>query len=273
MSTVAPDAVVIPEESSISAVSWSAIAAGAVVSAAFSLFLLHLVTGLGLVSVSPWSNSGASGGTIHIGGGIALILMAVMASALGGYLAARLRTRWVGLHTDEVFFRDTAHGVATWAFATVITATVLASAAGVITSSVVQGATSNPSLTDRSAYWVDTLFRTDKPANPADQPAAQAANTEASHILARGLTPGSELTPADRTRLAQLVAARTGMSQQEAEQRVNDTINQAKAAADEARKAAAKLAFWFAAALLAGGLSGALAAVEGGRVRDGIVGD
>jgi len=47
----------------------------------------------------------------------------------------------------------------------------------VITSSVVQGATSNPSLTDRSAYWVDTLFRTDKPANPADQPAAQAANT------------------------------------------------------------------------------------------------
>ena len=80
------------------------------------------------------------------------------------------------------------------------------------------------------------------------------------------------MTPADRTRLAQLVSARTGLSQAEAEQRVNDVINQAKAAADEARKAAAKLAFWFAAALLAGGLSGGLAAVEGGRIRDGIDG-
>jgi len=273
MSTVAPDAVIIPEESSISAVSWPAIAAGAVVSAAFSLFLLHLVTGLGLVSVSPWSGSGASGSTVHVAGGIALILMAVMASALAGYLAARLRTRWVGLHTDEVYFRDTAHGVIAWAFATVITATVLASAAGVITSSVVQGATSNPSLTDRNAYWVDSLFRSDRPTNPTDQPAAQAANAEASRILARGLTPKSELTPADRTRLAQLVSARTGLSQQEAEQRVNDVINQAKQAADEARKAAAKLAFWFAAALLAGGLSAGLAAVEGGRLRDGIDGD
>src|SRR2546421_11538667 len=85
MSTVTSDAVIIPEESSISAVSWSAIAAGAVVSAAFSLFLLHLVTGLGLVSVSPWSGSGASGSTIHVAGGIALILMAVMASPPPGY--------------------------------------------------------------------------------------------------------------------------------------------------------------------------------------------
>jgi len=273
MSTVRSDAVIIPEESSISAVSWAAIAAGAVVSAAFSLFLLHLITGLGLVSVSPWSNSGASGGTVHVAGGIALVLTAVMASALAGYLAARLRTRWVGLHTDEVYLRDTAHGLIAWAFATLMTATVLASAAGVITGSVVGGAASNPSLTNRNAYTVDTLFRSDRPTNAADQPAAQAANAEASRILARGLTPGSELTPADRTRLAQLVSARTGMSQQEAEQRVNDTINQAKQAADEARKAAAKLAFWFAAALLAGALSGCLAAVEGGRLRDGIDGN
>ena len=273
MSTLSSDTVVIPEESSISSVSWAAIAAGAVVSAAFSLFLLHLEAGLGLVSVSPWSGSGASASTIHVAGGIALILMAVMASALAGYLAARLRTRWVGLHTDEVYFRDSAHGVIAWAFATVITATVLASAAGVISSSVLQGASANPALTDRGAYWVDTLFRSDRPANPADQPAATAANAEASHILARGLTPGSNLTPADRTRLAQLVSARTGLSQQEAEQRVNDTINQAKAAAEEARKAAAKLAFWFAAALLAGALSAGLAGVEGGRLRDDIDGD
>lgn len=266
MSTlVAPDTVVIPEESSVSAVSWSAIAAGAVVSAAFTLFLLHLVAGLGLVSVSPWSGSGASATTIHVAGGIALVLTAVMASALAGYLAARLRTRWVGIHTDEVYFRDSAHGVLAWAFATVISATVLASAAGGIVSSVTQGAAANPALVpDRNAYLVDTLFRSDRPVSAADQPAAQAANGEVSRIFARGL----DVTPADRTRIAQLVSARTGLPQAEAEQRVNASITQAKAAADEARKAAAKVAFWFAAALLAGGLAAGLAGVEGGRLRD-----
>lgn len=269
MSTIQThDAVIIPEESSVSAVSWSAIAAGAVVSAAFTLFLLHLVTGLGLVSVSPWSNSGASATTLHVAGGIALILTAVMASALAGYLAARLRTRWVGIHTDEVYFRDSAHGVLAWAFATLISATVLASAAGLITGSITQGAASNPGLVpDRNAYLVDTLFRSDRAAT-GDQANTQQANGEVSRILARGLAPGGDFTSADRTRVAQLISARTGLPQAEAEQRINTAITQAKAAADEARKAAAKLAFWLAAALLAGALSAGLAGVEGGRLRD-----
>ena len=174
--------------------------------------------GLGLVSVSPWSNSGASATTLHVAGGIALVLMAVMASALGGYLAARLRTKWVGIHTDEVYFRDSAHGLLAWAFATIITATVLASAAGLVAgnvASVAQVAAANPALTDRTAYLTDTLFRSDRPVSAADQPAAQAASGEASRILARGL--GAELTAADRTRLAQLVSARTGLPQAEAE--------------------------------------------------------
>ena len=269
MSTLTSDTVIIPEESSTSAVSWGAIAAGAVASAAFSLFLLQLVTGLGLISVSPWANSGASASTVHVAGGIALVLMAVMASAVGGYLAARLRTRWVGIHTDEVYFRDSAHGLIAWAFATIISATVLASAAGVIAGSVAQGVTANPALVpDRNAYLVDTLFRSDRPASATDQPAVQAATGETSRILGRGLAPGGDFTAADRTRVAQLIAARTGISQADAEQRVNAAITQAKAAADEARKAAAKLAFWFAAALLAGGFSAALAAIEGGRLRD-----
>jgi hypothetical protein len=265
------DTIIIPEESNFSAVSWAAVAGGAVVSAAFSLFLLYLVAGLGLVSVSPWGNSSASGTTMHVAGGITLILMATMASALGGYLAARLRTKWVGMHTDEVYFRDSAHGVLTWAFATIIIATVLASVAGTIASGVAgvaQGAAANPAAADRTGYLVDTLFRSDRPITAEDQPAAQAASGEASRILTRGLANGAEVTTADRTRLVQLVSARTGLSQQEAEQRVNQTITQAKAAADEARKAAAKFAFWCAAALLAGALAGALGAIEGGKLRD-----
>src|ERR1044072_6985157 len=155
----------VPEESSTPAVSWGAILAGGVASAAFTLFLVELVAGLGLVMVSPWSNAGASASTLSIAGGIGLIMMAVMASALGGYIAGRLRTRWVGIHTDETYFRDTAHGLLAWAIGALILATVLASAACTMLSSFTQGASSNPALVpDRNAYFVDALFRSDRPA-------------------------------------------------------------------------------------------------------------
>jgi len=270
------EATVIPNESSKSAVSWAAIAAGAVAACAFSLFLSQLVAGLGLVAVSPWSGQGASATTLHVGGGIALILMAVMASALGGFIAGRLRTRWVGIHVDETYFRDTAHGVLAWAFATILTASVLASAGTAILSSITQGATQGAAANagpaaSSNAYYVDTLFRSDRPAPEGNQ---NAGTPEASRLLARAVTPGSDLAAGDRARLAQLVAQRTGLSQQEAQQRVDAVISQAKSAADDARKAAAKLALWMAAALLAGGLAAGIAAVEAGRERDagGVVG-
>jgi hypothetical protein len=266
---VAIQSEIIPEEESPhSSVSWGAIAAGGIASAAFTLFLVELVAGLGLVMVSPWSNTGVSASTLSVAGGIALVLMAVMASALGGYIAGRLRTRWVGIKTDEVYFRDTAHGLLAWAVGTIILATVLASAAGTFVTSVTQGAASNPALVpDRNSYFVDMLFRGDRPvsANPG---VIEQTNAEASRLFARAVAPGSAFTSNDRTRLAQLVAARTGLSQQEAEQRVDQVITQAKTAADEARKAASKMAFWMAASLLAGALAASLAAVEGGRERD-----
>ena len=259
---------VLSEESEKSAVSWGAIAAGGIASAAFTLFLVELVAGLGLVMVSPWSGAGASASTLTTAGGIGLILMAVMASALGGYIAGRLRTRWVGIKTDEVYFRDTAHGLLAWAIGTIILATVLASAAGTMVSSVTQGAASNPALVpDRNSYYVDMLFRSDRPASQ-NAPAADTASAEAARLIARALTPGTEFTGNDRTRAAQLVAARTGLSQQEAEQRVDQVITQAKTAADQARRAASKMAFWMAASLLAGALAASLAAIEGGRERD-----
>jgi hypothetical protein len=271
VTVAAVDTTVIPNESHKSAVSWPAIAAGAVAACAFSLFLAQLVAGLGLVVVSPWSGQGASATTLHIGGGIALILMAVMASALGGFIAGRLRTKWVGIHSDETYFRDTAHGVLAWAFATILTASVLASAGTAIVSSIAQGATQGAAANagptaGNNAYYVDTLFRSDRPAPDGNNQTAGVG--EASRILARAVTPGSTLAAGDRARLAQLVAMRTGLSQQEAEQRVDAVINQAKSAADDARKAAAKLALWMAAALLAGGLAAGLGAVEGGRERD-----
>lgn len=110
--------------SQTSAVTWSAIWAGTVVAIGASLILLTIGSAFGLASVSPWPGVGARPTTFTIGAGIWLIVMQWLSSALGGYVTGRLRTRWQSLHTDEVFFRDTAHGLLTWGTATIIVATV-----------------------------------------------------------------------------------------------------------------------------------------------------
>src|SRR5277367_3315556 len=91
-------------------VSWGAIIGGAFVAAAFYLILLALGAGLGLSSVSPWSNIGASASSVGTAAIVWLILIEIIASALGGYLTGRLRTKWAVIHSDEVHFRDTANG-------------------------------------------------------------------------------------------------------------------------------------------------------------------
>ena len=97
-------------ESSASGVAWPAIIGGAFASVALAVLLFTLGSGLGLASVSPWANTGASVTTVTVMTGIWLIVMHWLASGLGGYLTGRLRTKWAGLHTHEVFFRDTANG-------------------------------------------------------------------------------------------------------------------------------------------------------------------
>ena len=113
-----PPAVIV--EPSVSGVSWAAVLAGGIASCALTLVLLSLGTGLGLAAVSPWGNSGVSTTTFKIGSGLYFIVMAMISSAIGGYLAGRLRTKWSGVHTDEVYFRDTAHGFLAWALASVL---------------------------------------------------------------------------------------------------------------------------------------------------------
>src|SRR5579871_2569290 len=125
------------EEFSSSSVTWSAIIAGGVAAAATALILLVLGAGLGLTAVSPWANSGASATTIGVGAVIWLVVTQWVSAGLGGYLTGRLRTKWVKVHTHEVFFRDTAHGFLAWALATLVSAAFLTSAI----SSLVSGAT------------------------------------------------------------------------------------------------------------------------------------
>ena len=46
-----------------------------------------------LLNLLPWSNSGVSATTFNVGAGLYLIVMAMVASTVGGYLAGRLRTK------------------------------------------------------------------------------------------------------------------------------------------------------------------------------------
>src|ERR1700678_2699059 len=116
-------------EAHSSGVSWGAVIGGAFVAAAFYLILLALGAGFGLSAVSPWSNVGASASSVGAAAIVWLILIEIVASALGGYLTGRMRTKWALIHTDEVYFRDTANGFLAWAVALVISVTFLASAA------------------------------------------------------------------------------------------------------------------------------------------------
>src|ERR1700751_2626204 len=99
----------------VSAVSWVAIIAGAFVASAFSLALSVLGVGIVLISVSPWSCYNTSVTSFGVLAAAWFIAGQLFASGVGGYLAGRLRTSWARVHTDEVFFRDTAHGVLVWA--------------------------------------------------------------------------------------------------------------------------------------------------------------
>jgi hypothetical protein len=260
-------------EASPSCVSWGAVAAGAVVIAALSLMLLAFGTGMGFSVVSPWSGSGVSAATLSVAAGIYLLVAATLASSVGGYIAGRLRTKWTGIHTHEVYFRDTAHGFLAWAFATVISAGLLASASAYIAGGATAGLAEGGGAAAPQAgvspvdYYADALLR------PSGPPAATTAETlrenraEVVRLLTSGLGK-ADVSAADRTYLAQIVAARTGLSQADAEKRITDVIDQAKAAADEVRKAAARFSLWLAASMLLGGFAASLAATEGGQLRD-----
>jgi hypothetical protein len=246
------------------AVSWAAVVAGAVAAAALTLVLLAFGAGMGFSSVSPWGNSGVSTSTFQISAGIYLIVVAMLASTIGGFIAGRLRTKWVGVHTHEVFFRDTAHGFLAWGLATVVSAAFLAAAASNIAGGVSSGLA--PTAGGPMDYYVDALLRSNSTAsqNTTD---LRAIRLEIARILTSGLRGGDVPAP-DRTYVAQVVAARTGLNQADADKRVSDVINQAKTALDNARKAAAKLSLWLTASLLIGAFAASLAATEGGYVRD-----
>jgi hypothetical protein len=99
-------------------ISWAAIWAGAAVAVATSVVLTLAAAGIGYTLGYPGLASRASLSAFSPSVGAGAIVVQVLSGALGGYIAGRLRTIWVGLHDHESHFRDTAHGLIAWAVAT-----------------------------------------------------------------------------------------------------------------------------------------------------------
>lgn len=293
-STVLATEVAAPVESSSSAISWSSIVAGALAASTLTFILMLLGSGLGLTMVSPWSNAGASITTFAVSTGIWLVVVQWLSSGVGGYLTGRLRTKWVGVHTDETFFRDTAHGFLAWALATLLVVYVLGSAmssalgtgvqaVSTVASHAATGAAASSTAnaktdggSDAMSYFVDALFRPTDPSRLA-APGAEgdaAATGQATRILLSSATAGTVSTD-DKAYLGQLVAARTGLSQSDATARVDAVLSQleqakvaAQKTADTARKAGVAFALVGALSLFVGAFIAGVAAALGGRQRD-----
>lgn len=317
VNTTYPDTRLPVPAASSSAVSWGAIFAGAAAAASLSLILLILGAGLGLTSVSPWESRGLDAGTVGIAAIAWLTFTQIVASGMGGYLAGRLRSKWVDTHTDEVYFRDTAHGFLAWAVAALVSAALLTSTMSAIVGggakvvgtvaggAAVATATGAASMANGSSavegssmnYFVNSLFRANNPGTPANgaadptspapapapaapsqQHVSPAQLGEVTGIFANSITTGA-LPQEDRQYVAQLIAQNTGITQQEAEQRVQSTYDKAQAklkeakekaqqAADTARKTTSYLMLWTFISLLAGAFVASLCATFGGRQRD-----
>ena len=260
---------IVAVETATSFLQWTPVIAGALVASAISLVLIAFgsAIGLSILSSSPtWRDASPA---LAVLSGLFLLLTAIASFGLGGYVAGRLRERWhQSAHNDVVEFRDGTHGGVAWAIAVVITGLVAAASAAVIASREVQPATSPIATTSEPliAYELDRLFRAGQRPFEGDLTYTRA---EAGRILLTA-TGRRGIAPEDRTYLVRLVATRTGISQPDAERRVDDAIAGATTAVRKARRGAVILAFATAVSLLVGAATAWYASCVGGRHRDGV---
>lgn len=264
-------------------IAWGPVLGGAVVAVAVTAMLAALGSGFGLASLSADGGGNPSATTFTVMAAIWLLIMQWVSSFFGGYLAGRLRSSWVSVHSDEVLFRDTACGFVAWAAATLFIVGLVGSGAGSVLggaghaasqmmASAAGGAmhSTQGDAAGPNAYLVDTMFRTTAP-DAKETPAE--ARAEAGRILATAAV--GEVSAADHDYLVQMVAARTGLSPEDSAKRVDaviaserKAIDTAKQAAEAARKAAASFALFTGFSMLVGAFIACVAGAIGGRQRD-----
>ena len=262
-------------------VDWPAIIAGIILASAISVVLISFGSAVGLNFLD--FGYGDAPNPIFAGIAAATWFLWVQISSFmaGGYLTGRLRRRYFDASEDESDLRDGAHGLLVWAGA-VILGTVIAvgglgaaanavgsaaSTATVAASNVAEGAAD---AVDPNAYFVDTMFRSTQPA--AD---SETARGEASRIFAQAALGDGTIADEDRAYLVSVVAANTGLTPEEAQVRVDQTIANIETARQEAIEAARIArntaiigAFLLAASLLASAIGAFWAAQKGGNHRD-----
>jgi hypothetical protein len=237
--------------SGVSAVSWGAIAAGTVAAAAVSLVLFALAAGLDLASISAWPRRNASVASLTTLAAITLVVTQWISAGIGGYITGRLRTSWVGTHTHEVFFRDTAHGFITWCMATVLLASGLIGATASSTRTALRvGAGGNTPAVLTGAYRSDA---TPVVQGPVMQDSAVPAEPLTNYNLAR-----ERLAQPERA-AGRLVLPVTSASTPQA---IADTADVA-----DAREAATSSVLT-ALAMCVGAFIACVTAALGGRLRD-----
>jgi hypothetical protein len=274
-------------------VEWGAVLAGAFLAAAISFVLLTFGTAIGLSATSPWPTSGVSGKVLATLAVLWVMMQQIGAFMAGGYVAGRMRARWHEPTQHEVEFRDGLHGGLVWAVGIVIGAALAMATAGAAAKTGVDVASKAAGVAALSSAEpmdavLDTMLRpttvaqaTGAPTPPASaapgtsSSRARAGNTdetrsEMARVLTSAVASGS-LSEQNRNYLAQLVAQRSGLSQQEAERRVNEAFTAAREAADKARKAAILTGFVTAASLIISFGAAWWAAMRGGQHRDNSV--
>jgi hypothetical protein len=276
-----------PTSNQQAAISWPAILGGATAAASLSLILMVVGTGLGLASVSPWANTGISEKGFDIGTVAWIILTPTIASIIGGYLCGRLRARWLQTHTDEVRFRDAAHGFLAWAAATIMTVAIFAVTVNIFIQRVPPlGMVQD--LAIPTEYYTNKLFRK-IPITSAEQMPSQiplqiplqiqaAAVIENNRIFAKSLSTG-QVAKDDLIYLTQQIRYYAGISEIEADKRLRTVFSDAQAQLeestvmakrgfDEARKNSAYASMWFILSLLCSAVAACFAATLGGKRRD-----
>ena len=275
------------------AISWAAVFAGTVIASALSITLLTGGVGLGFIVMSPHEGEGASAMQIGVGAIVWMFIVQILAYGVAGYVTGRLRPMWAPSYSDELYFRDTAHGLAVWALSAIVSValfgSVVSAAVGTAArggAAVLQGAATATAAAGSAAaggldeaggmpsadYFVDQLFRSGQP-DPAADP--QAARAELARMITVSAARGG-MSAEDRNYVAQVVAAEGNMTEAEARTRVEqvltqadqmrqDVVETAREAADEVRKTAAALALWAFAALLVGAFVASMMAMVGGR--------
>jgi hypothetical protein len=261
---------------------WGPVFGGAIGAAALSFLFLTFGGAIGLSITSPWPNSGVSMMTVAIVVALWMAIVQIVSFAAGGYLAGRLRSSWADTTLVEHQFRDGAHGFMVWATGVVLGAIILgmtgAGALSTLTRSgslVAAGAASGALATGPADYAVDLLLRPGPRAGQA-QPAqnVDGLRMEAGRIFISAIN-NRALTARDRDHLTQVVAARTGLPEAEAQRRVDAAVTEARdleikarEKADKARKAALIAGFIAAATLLISLAAACAGASLGGRHRD-----